>query len=193
MAARELTPEIIALIKGKTILPALFILADFPTTPRYVWTGKGQQVLNGHTYIGIGGLISMDQAVQETVDTGTQGIRFQLSGLEDSVIQEITTDNYQGHEVRIDLGFYDPANWDLWMMPDAFWRGTLDTDEENISSKERTLTIYAEHRMVDILRKREFRYTQKHQEQLYPMSGDTGLMHIERIIDISIPWGRTQK
>lgn len=190
---RELTADVIAAIRAGTVKPALFIFADFPNGAKRLWSGKGTIPRGGFDWVGVGGLMSIRNIAQETVDTSAKGIQFDLDGVSQDIIDEVVSTNWQGRECYIDLGFFNVTTFALHMIPNHFWKGRLDTDEESFSKNNRTLQIKAEHRMVDILRKREIRYTHEHQQMLYPGSGDTGFIHIESIIDVTVPWGRTQK
>lgn len=201
---RNLTPEIIELISAKKVEIALFLYADFPSGVRRLWTGLGNYTDPfANTWQGIGGIITIEQ-VQETTDTAAVGINCTLNGLEPSIVNSVVQENYQGRRAELLIGFWKrPGEGDssagivppavLVFPEEPIWRGTLDTDESTISRTETSLTIKCEHRMADILRRREFRYTNRDQQLLYPTFGDTGLSHIEAIQDLTIPWGRAQK
>jgi hypothetical protein len=75
--------------------------------------------------------------------------------------------------------------------PLILWEGHLDRDEITSAPGESKIALYAEHKLVDQLRKRVSRWTYADQKRLYPATTDNGLNWIEKIQDKSIPWGRS--
>ncbi len=198
MSERHLTPEIIDLIARGVVHPALFVFADFPSGAKRVWTGIGDQelvsdlVIANGVYEGIGSAISFE-TVTETTDTAAKSISVMVSGLDPDFAAKLISDDYQGREAVIYMGFWNPDTGLLAEMPEPMWRGKLDYDEFNDSRNKADLKITCSHRLADILRKREYRYTDRDQQRLYPGMGDTGLSHMNQIQDIVITWGRAQK
>lgn len=190
-AERILSAELIARIQAKVVKPVILMFADFPSGAKRVWTGVGPIEWGGHTWEGVGGAIGFE-AVSETTDTSAKGITARINGLSADFAAAIVNDAYQGREATLWLGFWDDAETDLEVMEGPLWSGMMDTDQLEDSGNTASLAIQAEHRLVDILRKREFRYTHRDQQLLYPGQGDTGLNKIEKIQDVTIPWGRTQ-
>ncbi len=198
MAQRALSPEFLALIAAGKMRPAVFLLADFPSGVRRLWTGQGNYVEDDSSlseseviWEGIGGVVTIDQ-VQESVDVGVPGLKVTLDGLDSSIVNSLLTEDYQGRRAEMRLGFWDSSIERVVFADEPVWRGTLDTDDSEIAQKGTRLTVMCEHRMADILRKREYRYTNQDQQLIYPEANDTGLAHMEEIQDLSLPWGRTQ-
>lgn len=192
MSERNLSATVITLIQAQVVRPAVFLHAEFPNHPRRVWTGVGSYVDDEtNVWEGIGGMLSL-QAISETADTAAQGIQITLDGLDQNIADEITEAAYQGNGGTIRLGFWNPATERVVFLSDPMWRGVLDSDSSEVSGEAVKLILKCEHRMVDILRKREYRYTHRDQLFLHPGSTDTGLSRIESIQDTTIPWGRTQ-
>lgn len=189
---RLLSVELISLVQQNVVRPVLFVFADFPSGARRLWTGISDISWDGHTWEGVGGAIGFE-TVSETMDTAAKGVSAKLNGLDSTLVSAIINDQYQGRDAIIYLAFWNDDETELEAMPEPLWRGTLDTDEIEDDGAKSTLTIKAEHRLVDILRKREFRYTDRDQQLLYPSGGDTGLNKVEAIQDLQVPWGRTQK
>ncbi len=192
---RALTPEVIALIEAEVVKPVLFIFADFPSSPIRIWTGIGSITFQGHTYTSAGGLISID-ALAETTDTAAKGMVVHVNALQLSYVQKLTDDAYQGRAAVIFLAFWNEAEDTLYSTPGPWWEGFMDTDEATYDGNSANLSIKCEHNLVDILRKREWQYTDADQQALMAdLSSvrDTGLTRIPKIQDLTIPWGRTQQ
>lgn len=194
MAERNLSPEVIALISAGKVEPEVFMVADFPSGTRRFWTGLGtytEPTTEATQWEGIGGVVEIE-TIEETVDTAMPGLKVSLNGLDSDIVNSILSEAYQGQRAEITLGFWDRTLGEVIFLDEPAWKGTLDTDESNISGKKTDLTIFCEHRMVDILRKREYRYTAQDQKTLYPDIEDTGFQYMEAIQDVTVPWGRTQ-
>lgn len=195
MALRNLSPAVVSLILAKKVKPAIFLYGDFPSGARRIWTGRGNYTDDeANVWVGTGALVAI-KSIQETVDTAAQGLEVTLDGLDDSLILELTGQPYSGRSAEVLLGFWDfnvlPLR--VTMLEEPLWRGFLDTDDVTMGEKENSLTIFCEHRLVDLLRKREVRYTDQDQQYLNPGEGDTGLSKIEVIQDRSVTWGKTEK
>jgi len=186
MAERNLSSDVIALIVAKKVKPVVFLFADFPSGARRLWTGSGSYNDGVHTWQGIGGVVKIG-SVGETTDLAAQGIKVTLSGLEESLVNSILNEEYQGHRAEMWLGFWNATT--VILPEEPIWRGTLDTDDSTIAAQGTELTINCEHRMVDILRKREIRCTSQDQKYLHPDVVDTAFDRIEIIQDKKAPWG----
>jgi len=193
MATRNLSPEVVALISAKKLLPAVFIYADFPLGAKFIWTGRGPYIDDeANTWTGTGTLISID-AIQESIDTGAKGLKITLDGLDQDLINELVSQPYSGRDAEVLLGFFDPITQRVVFMDEPIWKGKLDTDDMSKGENDAQLTILCEHRMADVTRKREIRYTHEDQQYLYPGEDDAGLKEIEVIQERTTVWGRAQQ
>jgi hypothetical protein len=193
MAERLLSPEILALMASQVVEPVVFMFADFPSGARRLWTGLGNYTDgDANIWEGVGGLVGLE-SIPESIDSGAQGINVTLNGLNDTLINSVINEQYQGRQAEIRLGFWDRNLGTVVQTDEPIWKGTLDTDDITKGKDGTSLIIKCEHRMVDILRKREWRYTDQDQKNLYPDEVDTGLSHIEKIQDLTLPWGRAAK
>lgn len=195
-SVRNLSPEIVALIIQKVVRPAVFLYADFPTGAVRVWTGPYDYQEDSETlWQGVGGIISLD-SFSETTDSGSQGIRVRVDGLNEEMLTKLRETSYQGREAYALLAFLNVETQELVFCDEPLWKGTIDKDESSRGKDEIVLAIYFEHRLADVLRKREWRYTDRDQQELYPPETgeepDTFLDKMELIQDLSVPWGRTQ-
>lgn len=192
---RALTPEVIALIEAEVVRPVLFIFADFPSGAVRIWTGIGPITFQGNTYTSAGGVISIEP-LTETADTAAKGMVVHVNALQLSYVQKLTNDSYQGRKAVIFLAFWNEAEDTLYTSPGPWWEGFMDTDNGSYDGVSANLSISCEHDLVDILRKREWQYTDADQQALFADESsvvDTGLTRIPKIQDLTIPWGRTQQ
>jgi hypothetical protein len=186
---RPLSVDVIALTQERVIRPAIFIYADFPSQVKRIWTGNGPVEFRGETWDGIGEVLSIE-SIRETADTSAQGLACKIAAVPDEVIDMLVNDEYQGRDVEIWLALWDESEQVLYSMEQPLWAGFLDSDDVEASKESRTVTIRAEHDLVDILRSRAVKYTDMDQKYLYPTETDTGLNKIAAIQDKQAPWGR---
>lgn len=78
----------------------------------------------GNTYSAVGGLLQHDQ-ISETQDRRAQGVDVKLSGVDQTVISAILTNNFRGREARIWLIHIDPDTG-THETPDLVWRGRMN-------------------------------------------------------------------
>ena len=73
--------------------------------------------------------------------------------------------------------------------PKVIFRGRLDVAEiDDSNPDEPIINLSYENELIDLERPREWRYTDEHQQQLYP--GDTGLKGIAALQNRELVWGR---
>jgi hypothetical protein len=127
---------------------------------------------DGDVYLSSRGLASIDPLV-ETSDEVT-GLKFTLSGVPEAVLAEALLIKYQGRLCTVLLAFMDGET--LNVDPQA-WQGRLDTSEITRSQGTRTITVTAEHRMVDWKRSRKLLFNDADQRRINPT--DTFFLGIE--------------
>lgn len=192
MSERALSAELIARIQAKVVRPAVFIFADFPDEPKRYWTGSHPITLEGYEWSVEQAIIRFD-TFSETVDSSARGMKVTVSGIRPDLVLELTSQEYQGSRLEIRLGFWNDDEDELEMMVGALWQGVLDSDNYTAGRDSLVLEMSGEHHLVDMLRKRPYRYTDADQQALYPDAGDTGLNKVAFIQDLSIPWGRSKE
>lgn len=146
----------------------LFI-AGYPTDVEY----------DGDVYISSRGLATIEPIV-ETNDE-VNGLKFTLAGVPQSVLSEALSVQYQGRPCTVLLAFLDGET--LHVDPQA-WQGRLDVPEILRSKGTRTITITAEHRMVDWARSRRLLFNDADQRRIDPT--DTFFVGIESMTEREI-------
>lgn len=196
MSERTLPAGSIDIFDESVNRPCLFIFADFPTTPRRIWTGVGDIVWDGQTWTGSrsNGTVALNiELPGESVDTDSPGAVCYVSGIDSALINELTGDAYQGNELAVYLGFFTSSvriAANLHVLDKPMWKGFLDSDTIEDNGTSARIAIHGENRLVSILNPRSYRLTQADQEFLYPGQTDTFFKDIELIQDLQIPWGK---
>ena len=189
---RDLPAAVLERILARVVRPAVLLYADLPEGARRVWTGRTPITFDGHTWEGVGEVLSLS-GLGENTETLARGISLRLNGMDPDMAAAIVSQPYQGRDCAVWLGFWDEDRTDLSIMSRPYFEGRLDSDDMEENGDSANLTLRAEHHLVDQLRSRPWRYTEADQTALHPGETDTGLLHIAGIQDLQLPWGRTDK
>ena len=127
---------------------------------------------DGNVYLSSRGLASIEPIV-ETSDE-VNGLKFTLAGVPEAVLAEALLAKYQGRLCTVLLAFLDGET--LNVDPQA-WQGRLDVPEIVRAKGTRTITITAEHRLVDWRRPRKLLFNDADQRRIDPT--DTFFVGIE--------------
>lgn len=187
---RDITGLVKAESAKDTLAPFFAVHADFPSGAIRIWTGAGEIEFGGHTYQGVGEFLSIELAA-ESIDTAAQGVSATLSGIPTGILDPVTLDEYQGQTAELYFGYLDTDQDNLQTIADPvlLFTGQMDTDEVRDDGRNAQVTIHAEHRLSDHLRRREWRYTQESQHALQGSTADKGLEFIPTLVEAQIQWG----
>lgn len=182
---RDLTAAITSESDAAEIRLAYLFYADFPSGEIRLWSGVGELSAMGETWTGAGSLISVG-TVTEAMDSGARGLTIDLSGLSPEVLAPVLNDDYQGRIGTMWLAMLDDSGA---VIPDPveMFTGRLDSDDMSDDGHSATLTMNIEHRLADLLRRRERRYTLEDQQLEYP--DDMGLQFVSTLKNAEIKWG----
>jgi hypothetical protein len=134
---------------------------------------------DGNVYLSSRGLASVEPLV-ETSDEVT-GLKFTLSGVPQIILTEALLIKYQGRLCTVLLAFLDGET--MHVDPEA-WQGRLDVPEIARTKDSRTITITAEHRMIDWRRPRRLLFNDADQRRIDPT--DTFFVGIESMEERTI-------
>ena len=169
------------------------IKAEFDTSDILLHTGLGDLNLPtgsgnaNESYTGAGTLLSVSD-IEDTQDLSSTGVVFQLSGMNETVLNYALVENYQNRPISLFLAFID-AGSDTANGVMTVYRGRMtsmaitDSPEAGIN-----ITLSTENRLVDLRRPSNIRYTSESQAFLF--SNDTGFDAVEKAVDLEILWGR---
>lgn len=182
--SRGLTASVESHLEGAVVSPVVFIEMDFPSGTVRLFTGQGQISWNSQTWDGTGELISVGN-ISETMDGSAQGTEIVATGIDSDLISDVTEDDWQNSDVTIWIGFYD-ASKNVIASAKRMFYGFMDTGEIVDNGETATIKINAESKLINQLRRIQYRYTDQDQRKLHP--GDTGFRHLARIQDKQIVW-----
>lgn len=135
---------------------------------------------DGQTWLAARGLGSIDPIVESGDEIA--GLKFTLSGVSSTGIAEAQTEKYQGRPVTVLWATVD-ATGTLNVDP-AAWQGRMDTPTIARGKGTCTISITAEHRMVDWQRPRKLLFNHADQQRILP--GDNFFLGLEAMAERNI-------
>lgn len=184
MSTRNIGESVETAIGETVVRPTVFCELDFPSSTVNFWTGQGTISWNSKSWDGTGRAVSFS-TFPETTDGSSQGIQIDISGIDSGDIDDITQDEFQGADVSVWIAFLDSSGTVIGS-PFQIFAGIMDTGEINDNGKSATISINAESKLINQIKRIQNRYTDQDQQRLYP--GDKGLEFIGKIQDKQIVW-----
>lgn len=200
MSEKPLTVALRSATQADSLSPLFFIEADFPAPTgivRVCTLGGDYFKWNGYQWEGFGGVLTISP-VTETTDLRAQSYKIGVDLLDGSWLDPTTLGDFNGRSCKLWLGNYDPtipedlsADTDPRLTLDPFLLvdGWIDQDELTEDGRSGSLEFTIIDRMEVLNRKSDLRYTQEHQNMLFPSSGDIGLEYIPSLQDKDLKWG----
>lgn len=206
---RELTQSIIDNLEAAEVQPLFAVELYFDTQTLYMWTGIGDLVFNGITYIGTGQFLEISE-LRETAEISAKGATVSLSGIPSNLISLAISEPYQGRKCKILFGLIDANRQFLKLEDGSFllaedgsridvsqgavspvvevFNGYIDQMVINEGADTSNITISVESRLIDLERARIFRFNDQNQKARYPT--DRGFEFVEDLQDKQFNWGR---
>lgn len=182
---RTTSSATLAALQSRDLQPAIFVQAAFASTTVYLWTGVGSVTWNGHTWTGLGSLLSLS-AIEDGATVDARGISIVLSGLNPALLADCLGDFKLGLPVTVYLGLYSAGV--LVDTPITTWAGRMDQPTIEFGADEATISINCENRLLDMNVAVDRRYTNEDQQLDWP--GDLGFQFVNAIQEMTIFWGR---
>lgn len=142
-------------------------------------------VYGGHTYIGVGNLVSVGP-VAETTESQANVLTLVLSGIPSANIAVALTENVQGRVATIYWATFD-AGWRMLGTPDVGRRGRIDTMKIVIDSDTCQIEVAIRDNLADWDTPPIARYTQDDQHVLFP--GDDFFEFVPQMAQKELKWG----
>ena len=163
------------------------VKAEFDTDDIMLWTGSGDLVIGGDTYVGAGELLTISNS-EESSDIRSNGVSLSISGMDTDVLGYALTENYQNRPFTLLMGYLmGGANESAGEV--ILFRGRMISIVIKDSTNGSTIEVSAENRLLDLQRPSKYRYTKESQNFLYP--NDVSLNRIASLQDKEIIWGKT--
>lgn len=205
--ARSIPAGLMTALTQSVIEPFYAIEMIFDTMPVRFWTGIGDRTLEGNTYTGAGGLLSISD-LEEIGDLSAKSASVTISGISTDIVALALVEPYQRRPCRILFGCAVPA-----LLPDGLWddyslwddsllwndapndviemfSGKMNTMTIEDAPDSATITLTIESRLIELQRAKTRRYNHESHISRYP--GDTFFATVADLQDRQVTWGRKQ-
>jgi hypothetical protein len=183
--SRDIATAIANALDDEVIEPFFAVDLLFDSGALRFWTGFGDKIINGFTYVGAGTFLSIS-SIEETAEIAAAGATLTLSGIPSELLSLALSEPYQNRICRIYFGIVGSEN----DMAEIF-TGTMDRMDIDEGAETSVIQLAVENRLLDLERERIRRYTNNDQQSRFP--GDRGLEFVESIQDRDLFWGRQPK
>lgn len=184
---RSMDPLLLAAISGGEVQLAHLVQVTFRSKTSYAWTGVGDLVWNGNTFLGVGSLGSFGD-YKEGIDLRADGSSLLLSGIDPEWLGEALNDIWLGAPAFRWVAAIQPGTRTLIGEPYLLFSGQVDKPSVDSGPNKITISIPLETRLINGARANNRRYTTNDQHSNgYP--DDTGFNWVEPLNCIALNWG----
>src|SRR5690348_7935183 len=106
---RNLTSATLAEFTAAGLRPVIFVQIQFTSGTSYIWSGIGDVVWNGVTWIGVGQFGGIS-TMTESSEIAANGITLSLSGIDPTLIGQALNEVRQNYPVKMWFGAVSTAN-----------------------------------------------------------------------------------
>jgi len=162
-----------------------FVRLEFPSGILTLHTRLGTITWGGYAWLGVGQLGTIGELTEDAM-MRPSGVALTLSGVDTSVVQAATEDDYHGYPVAVYKGLLDVTTQQLVADPQLAFRGLIDKVEVELTAGGGTVTVHAEGELARWDRNQGLLYTNESQQSLFP--GDKFFDRIPIIQNRTIDW-----
>lgn len=183
MSERGFGSTLQAALDDDTVDLAFLVFIDWPGGAIRTWTGVGSITHDGQTWTGAGDLGHIDK-VADSVDKNDIGVELTLNYLNDSLRNEVVTNDPVGSDASIYLALMADGQ-----VSEAYEIFPGFVDEVSIVDAGETgsIKVRLASELARMARPLSFNLTDAHQKELFP--GDRGMEFASRMSE-PILWGR---
>lgn len=185
MSERGFSGTIETALAGTVVNAALLVYLDWPGGAARYWTGVGDLSWDSQTWTGVGDLGRIDK-VADGIEKKDIGVEMSLNLLNDTIRNEITTNDPRGRDASIYLAV---MNVDPVSVSDAYelFPGFIDRVEIEDGGTTGKIIVRVVSELARVKKERFVQLSAAHQQWLYP--GDEG-MEFAAKMDEPVLWGR---
>ncbi len=181
-----LDPSFAAALSAGVLVPAFFAKLTFASGTYYAWSGYGNIVWNGQTFLGVGQLAEVGK-VKESDDVRAEGMTLKLSGIDAALLGDCLNDIVALAPATVWIGLFNQTTGSLIGTPATLFDGVVDVPTISPGTDEISITLNLENRMILLQRASARRYTTADQHISYP--DDTSMGWVESLNDQALIWG----
>lgn len=181
--ARSIPAGLLAILTSGTVEPFYAVEMMFDTAPLRFWTGIGDRVIGGNTYLGAGSLLNIGD-LEEIGDLSAKSATVVMSGLTTEMVSLALVEPYQRRVCRILFGAI--GSDDVIEM----FSGKMNTMTIEDAPESATIALTLESRLIELQRAKTRRYNHESHISRYP--GDLFFSVVADLQDRQVVWGRKQ-
>jgi hypothetical protein len=166
---RDISTAMLASLTTNRVVPALLAALTFRSMTVYAWSGVGNLVYGGNTYLGVGSFGRID-GITEGSEVQAYGTKVGLSGIDPVLLSESLTDIQLGAPATISLALLD-TNGNILGTPYMLFSGVVDKPTVQPGVKTITIDLALETKLANLSRASNRRYTQADQQLYFPNDG----------------------
>lgn len=178
-------------LNAKVVRPIMFLRLDFFSGVLRVHTEIGPRdavhpIFGNETYTGLGDFGGIASNVTEAVSQAPQAVRFSLTGVKSTFIQDALTDDYHRRDAEA-LFAFDDENGELIDDPVIVWSGYMDKMDITLGKETGSITLTCESRASIGQQSSDLRFADEDLQAA--VTGDLGGEYIFRMGDLILQWG----
>jgi len=183
--SRNLSSGFISAITAGDTAPIVLIRAYFDSGEIDLWSGVGNLVYSGVTYLGITPILAIDQ-VHEQKTIASTGFNLTLSGLDSTMFNLAENEPYQGRALEMYIAMLD-VNGAVIASPYMIFKGYMDTMTIDDTGTSIAITVAVENELIALERALQTSYTPESQKINYPT--DSFFDFVSNIQNQTAHWG----
>lgn len=173
-------------LEAGILYPAVFVSIGFASSTAYIWSGIGNQVFNGNTYVGVGDLGQIS-VIEEGATVEAKGLSIALSGIDSTMLADALQESQLGLPVLIALALYTGPGGTIIADPLTAWAGFTDQPEITLTGPTATIAMKVESVLLEMNKSVDLRITPVDLTAANP--GDLGASFVNSLSEITISWG----
>ncbi len=186
--ARSLHSDFTTAVQADEINPVLLVKINTTGGDVLVWTGIGNLVYDGDTYVGVGTLGGVSP-VDEKTDLTATGVTFTLSGIPSALVSTALGQVQHGRSCQLFLALLNTSTSAIINNPYELFSGFTDVTILTEQAETASITIQSENRLIDLERPRIRRYTDEDQKSDSANATDVGFEFVQGLQDKVIMFG----
>ncbi len=186
--ARSLHSDFTTAVQAGEINPVLLVKINTTGGDVLVWTGIGNLVYDGDTYVGVGTLGGVSP-VDEKTDLTATGVTFTLSGIPSALVSTALGQVQHGRSCQLFLALLNTSTSAIINNPYELFSGFTDVTILTEQAETASITIQSENRLIDLERPRIRRYTDEDQKSDSANATDVGFEFVQGLQDKVIMFG----
>lgn len=181
--ARSIPVGLMTALTQAAIQPYYAVEMLFDTAPVRFWSGLGERIIEGNTYLGAGSLMRISE-LEEVGDLSAKSATVSFSGIPPELVSLALVEPYQRRVCRVLLGETSTAP------AVEMFSGKMNTMTIEDAPDSAIIQLSIESRLVELGRSKPRRYNHESHIARYP--GDNFFSFVADLQDRQVPWGRTQ-